>query len=99
MRDMNAYDFSLDILFRNCITQPAAREANVDGVQRLTYAQLGARVDRLAHWLLGKGIAPSDRIGVLLTDGSPFLTILLACGRIGAIATLLNWRLAPGEIA
>ncbi len=96
---MKAHDFSLDTLLKVCATQHAGREATVDGTQRLTYAELDARVERLAHWLLAKGIGPGDRVAILLTDGAPYLTVLLACGRIGAIAVLLNWRLAPGEIA
>ncbi|MCE6983749.1 hypothetical protein EI534_41650, partial [Pseudomonas frederiksbergensis] len=52
-----------------------------------------------ANWLIARGIAPGDRVALLLTDGAPFLTVLLACSRIGAIAVLPNWRLAPAEVA
>lgn len=96
---MKARDFSMDTLLRGCATLHAEREASVDGAQRLTYNDLDTRVERLAHWLLAKGVGPNDRVAILLTDGAPFLTVFLACGRIGAIAVLLNWRLAPGEIA
>ncbi|MFN3988964.1 MAG: class I adenylate-forming enzyme family protein [Erythrobacter sp.] len=80
-------------------TRHSAREATIDGSQRLTWAQLAERVNNLAGWLLARGIAPGDRIALLLTDGAPFLTTLLAASRIGAVAVLLNWRLAPAEIA
>lgn len=96
---MTPRDFSLDTLLKVGATLHATREVSVDGTQRLTYADLDKRVDALAHWLLGRGIAAGDRVAILLTDGAPYLTTLLACGRIGAIAVLLNWRLAPGEIA
>lgn len=96
---MHARDFSLDTLFKVCATSHADREATVDGDQRLTYAELDRRVSSLAQWFLARGIGPGDRVAILLTDGAPYLTVLLACGRIGAIAVLLNWRLAPGEIA
>ncbi|MGB3469447.1 MAG: class I adenylate-forming enzyme family protein, partial [Erythrobacter sp.] len=95
---MHPRDFSVDTLLRVNATMYAGREASVDGTQRLTYGQLDKRVDRLAQWLLGHDIAPGDRVAILLTDGAPYLTTLLACGRIGAIAVLLNWRLAAGEI-
>ncbi len=94
-----ARDFSLDTLLKVAASRYAAREACVDGAQRLTYAELDTRVENLAHRLLAQGIAPGDRVAILLTDGAPYLTVLLACGRIGAIAVLPNWRLAPGEIA
>jgi acyl-CoA synthetase (AMP-forming)/AMP-acid ligase II len=77
----------------------ADQEATIDGAQRLTWGELDRRVEQLARWLLAKGARPGDRIALLLTDGTPYVTILLASGRIGAIATLLNWRLAPAEIA
>ncbi len=96
---MNPRDFSLDTLLTACATQHSTREASVDGAQRLTYAELNARADRLGRWLMAKGIGQGDRVAILLTDGAPYLTVLLACGRIGAIAVLLNWRLAPAEIA
>ena len=96
---MIARNFSLDTLLKACATLHAKRLAIVDGKQRLTYAQLDERVERTARWLLAKGIGPGDRAALLLTDGAPFVTLLLACGRIGAIAVLLNWRLAPAEIA
>lgn len=96
---MHPRDFSMDTLLANCAARHAHRLATIDGHQRLTYAELNARVDNLARWLLAKGIGPGDRIGLLLTDGAPFVTVLLACGRIGAIAVLFNWRLAPAEIA
>ena len=96
---MHPRDLSLDTLLANCAQRHAHRLASVDGTQRLTWSELDARVTNLARWMLAHGIAPGDRIALLLTDGAPYLTALLACGRIGAIAVLLNWRLAPAEIA
>lgn len=96
---MHPRDFSLDTLLANCAARHGHRLASVDGHQRLTWAELDARVTALARWMLARGIAPGDRIALLLTDGTPFLTILLAAGRIGGIAVLLNWRLAPAELA
>lgn len=92
-------DFSLDTLLRANATQHATRKACVDGDQRLTYAELHAGVEQLAHWLIGRGISSGERVPILMTDGAPYLKTLLACGRIGAIAVLLNWRLAAGELA
>ncbi len=95
---MSPRDFSLDTLFRTNARRLAHREVSIDGPQRLTWHDLDQRVEKLARWLLNRGVMPGDRVALLLTDGSPFITILLACGRIGAIAVLLNWRLAPTEI-
>ena len=96
---MQPRDFSLDTFLRANASLHAARDAAIDGQQRLSWAELDRRVGNLANALLQKGIVPGDRIAILLTDGAPFVTTLLACGRIGAIAAVLNWRLAAGEIA
>lgn len=96
---MHPRDFSLDTLMANCAARHANRLAAIDGPQRLTWGDLDTRAGNLARWLLARGIGPGDRIALLLTDGAPFLTTLLAASRIGAIAVLLNWRLAPAEIA
>lgn len=96
---MHPRDFSLDTMLRANALRLADREASLDGTQRLTWSELDQRVENLACWLLAKGIGPGDRVALLLTDGAPFVTALLAYGRIGAIAVLLNWRLAPAEIA
>ncbi len=96
---MHPRDLSLDTLLANCAQRHAHRLATVDGSQRLTWEQLDTRVTNLARWMLARGIGPSDRIAILMTDGAPFLITLLAAARIGAISVLLNWRLAPAEIA
>ncbi|MFN2100446.1 class I adenylate-forming enzyme family protein [Altererythrobacter sp. MF3-039] len=96
---MNPRDFSMNTLLRTNARRLANHEATVDGEQRLTYAEFNQRVENLARWLLAQGIGAGDRIALLLTDGTPFVATLMACGRAGAIAVLVNWRLAPAEIA
>ncbi|MFJ9952070.1 amino acid adenylation domain-containing protein [Kitasatospora sp. NPDC091207] len=53
---------------------PAVR--STDG--ELSYAELDARADRLAHRLRGLGVARGVRVGVLLERGTGLLTALLA---------------------
>ncbi|NJO34948.1 MAG: AMP-binding protein [Rhodospirillales bacterium] len=62
---MHPRDFSLDTLLANCAARHGQRLAAVDGSQRLTWAELDARVTNLARWLLAKGIVPGDRIALL----------------------------------
>ncbi len=52
--------------------------------QRLGYGELAGQADRLAAYLLARGVAPGDRVGVLLRRGLPAIVALLAVLRCGA---------------
>ncbi|MCG6118297.1 MAG: LLM class flavin-dependent oxidoreductase [Aquimonas sp.] len=67
--------------------QVAARpqaEALVFEGQRLSYAELDARVADLAARLAGAGVAAGDRVGVLLHRSPILVAALLAIHRLGA---------------
>ncbi|ONM50377.1 (2,3-dihydroxybenzoyl)adenylate synthase [Nocardia donostiensis] len=54
----------------------------------LTYAELDAEADRMAHGLLALGIAPGDRVVVQLPNVPEFLTVLFGLLRAGIIPVL-----------
>ncbi len=66
---------------------------------RLTYAELHARADDAALGLAALGVRGGDRVGVLLPNGIPFVEVVHACMRLGAVLLPLNLRLTPGELA
>ncbi len=63
-----------------------------------TYAELLARVDRLAAALRARGLGLGDRIGLLSENRSESLEIFLAAAKLGACVACQNWRLKPGEL-
>jgi len=65
----------------------------------LSYAQLDARADALALHMVSLGIGRGDRVALLAHNGVEFFDLQFACGRTGAIAVLLNWRLTVPELA
>lgn len=73
--------------------------AAVDGGRRVTFGELNARCNRAARLLLDLGVAPGDRVGVLLPNSLEWLESFFAGARIGAIVVPLNWRLSPEELA
>jgi long-chain acyl-CoA synthetase len=79
------------IFERNLAANPNGL-ALIDPDGRLTYAQVAARVERLAANLAAHGIGARDRVALLLGNGAPFVIALLACTRLGAIAVPLNVR-------
>jgi len=64
------------------------RVALVDGDRRVTYAELRAGAERLAVRLRGLGLRRRERVVVQLPNGEPFVTLVLALWRLGAIPVL-----------
>jgi fatty-acyl-CoA synthase len=68
------------------------RDALVDRAQgvRLTYAELGSRVDRLARGLLATGLAKGDRIGIWAPNCTEWVLTQFATAKLGAILVNIN---------
>jgi acyl-CoA synthetase (AMP-forming)/AMP-acid ligase II len=58
--------------------------------QRLDYRHFKARVDRVAHLLLGLSVKKTERVATLLPNTLELLEIYWACARIGAVAVPLS---------
>ncbi len=70
--------------------------AVVDGSHSLTYAQLNARANALAHHLHGQGIRPGDHVGILLPRSADLVIAQLAIGKCAATYVPLDVN-APAE--
>ena len=76
----------------------ATEVALIEGERRLTFAELNARVNRLAHVLATAGICHGDRIGILARNCTAWVELELAAAKLGATVAAQNWRLAPPEL-
>jgi fatty-acyl-CoA synthase len=76
----------------------ADQPAVADDLRRLDYAGFEQRIRQLAGWLRALGVAPGDRVGILLGNCSAYLEALFAAARIGAIAVPINTRLSAREV-
>ena len=74
----------------------ALREVETGRVRR--YGELSARAWRLAQVLAAEGVRPGDRVVLLARNGVETFELLIACLRLGAAFTPLNWRLAVAEL-
>src|SRR6516165_9933717 len=64
----------------------------------LSYAELQRRSNQLAHALLGAGIEPGERIGLLAHNRLDYAVITQAVAKCGAILVPMNFRFGPSEI-
>ena len=97
MTDVHELTFG-DILGEHRRSRPR-ETAVVDDDVRLTYAELDARVNRLANALAAAGAGPGDRVLWLGRTSFRVLETLLACARLGAICCPANWRSSADELA
>ena len=74
------------------------RPAFVDGETRLTYRELGARVNRLANALTGLGLKKGDRVAILDWNSQRYAEAYYACALAGLTFMPLNSRLAAPEL-
>ncbi|HET6874916.1 MAG TPA: long-chain-fatty-acid--CoA ligase [Acidimicrobiales bacterium] len=66
---------------------------------QLTYGELDASTSRLAQALGRAGVGRGDRVAYLDKNGPEQIELLFAAAKLGAVATPVNYRLAPPEIA
>jgi fatty-acyl-CoA synthase len=56
----------------------------------LTYAQLDALANRVAHWATGRGIKKGDTVALLMPNRLEYLAIWYGLSKVGAAAALIN---------
>ena len=64
-----------------------------------TFAALDAVTDAVAAGLLGAGVRPGDRVGVILPNGPEIVMLFLASLKIGAVFSPVNPAFTADEIA
>jgi acyl-CoA synthetase (AMP-forming)/AMP-acid ligase II len=87
-----------DVLRSHAAYRPGATAA-VCGEQRLDFASLDARVNRLADALGEKGVHSGDRLLWLGQNCHRILEGLLAAAKLGAVFCPANWRQSAAEFA
>ena len=81
----------LDEAVRSAPERPAfvGRNSMLDAEIRLSYGELGERVDKIAQGLCELGIGKGDVVAFQLPNWWEFIALLFACSRIGAVANPL----------
>ncbi|MFI2760092.1 FadD3 family acyl-CoA ligase [Streptomyces echinatus] len=86
-------------LVRSAAGRYADAEAVVDGRTRITYAELGARIDRAAAACLACGVEAGDRVAVWAPNSLDWIVAALGAVTAGAVLVPLNTRFKGAEAA
>ncbi|WLQ32095.1 acyl-CoA synthetase [Streptomyces castrisilvae] len=98
-------EYNLADLFESVVDAVPDREALVHvghpgtgAERRLTYAQLDAAANRIAHHLVTTGIAPGEHLGLHLYNGVEYLQTVLACLKARIVPVNVNYRYVEEEL-
>lgn len=83
---------NLNCLLPEALSRSTSGEALVHDRLRLTYRDLDERVARVAAGLAAHDIGVGDRVALILDNGAPFVELVLAAWRLGAVVVPMNTR-------
>src|ERR1035438_2767650 len=75
------------------------RAAIVDERGTLTFAEMHARTNALAHELRKAGVQEQDGVAIMCRNHRGFVDATIACSKLGASALYLNTAFAGPQIA
>ena len=75
------------------------KTALVMGEDSLSYRELNARANRLAHGLIARGVQTGDRVAILAENSIDYVVVVLAVAKTGAWLVPMNFRYSGEEIA
>jgi 3-oxocholest-4-en-26-oate---CoA ligase len=74
------------------------RVALISGDEELTYAQLEEKANRLAHYLIDRGVQKDDKVGLYCRNRIEIVIAMLGIIKAGAILVNVNFRYVEGEL-
>ncbi|MFJ4835401.1 acyl-CoA synthetase [Streptomyces sp. NPDC088747] len=99
-------EYNLADLFESVVDVVPDREALVyidhpgtGAERRLTYAQLDAAANRVAHHLVDCGVRPGEHLGLHLYNGIEYLQTVLGCLKARVVPVNVNYRYVEEELA
>jgi 3-oxocholest-4-en-26-oate---CoA ligase len=74
------------------------RVALISGDEQITYAELEAKANRLAHHLIARGVQKDDKVGLYCRNRIEIVIAMLGIVKAGAIGVNVNFRYVEGEL-
>jgi acyl-CoA synthetase (AMP-forming)/AMP-acid ligase II len=85
-------------LFEHAVDAVPERPVVQVGDRRVTYRELEADANRLAHYLAGRGVGTGDHVGIYAKNSIEHVVALLAVFKIRAVAINVNYRYVESEL-
>ncbi|MGZ4487353.1 MAG: acyl-CoA synthetase [Nocardioides sp.] len=85
-------------LFEHAVDAVPDNPALKVGERVVTYAELEADANRLAHYLSGQGIGAGDHVGIYAKNSIEHVVALLAVVKIRAVGINVNYRYVENEL-
>jgi fatty-acyl-CoA synthase len=97
-----ARHYSEAITIGDNVLRAADRHPDSDAVvfleERLTWAEVAARARELARGLMGMGVAPGERVGLLMANSPDCVASIFAVAMCGAVLVPINTRYRAVEL-
>ena len=85
-------------LFEHAVDAAPDNRALKVGDRVVTYAELEADANRLAHYLAAQGVGPGDHVGIYAKNSIEHVVAVLAVVKIRAVNINVNYRYVEGEL-
>jgi 3-oxocholest-4-en-26-oate---CoA ligase len=85
-------------LFEHAVDAAPDNPAVRVGERTVTYAELEAESNRLAHFLSSRGVGPGDHVGIYAKNSIEHVIAVLAVVKIRAVNINVNYRYVEGEL-
>jgi acetyl-CoA synthetase len=98
--ELDEFNWALDWFDAVADDRPALWIVEADGSeQRLSFAELSERSNRLANWLRERGVGRGDRLILMLGNQVELWETLLAAMKVGVVIIPATTLLAPSDLA
>jgi len=90
--------YNIADMFEHSVDAIGDRPAIICEDTTLTYGELEARANRMAHHLSAQGIKAGDHVGIYATNSIPWVEAVLATCKIRAVPVNVNFRYVEEEL-
>jgi acyl-CoA synthetase (AMP-forming)/AMP-acid ligase II len=91
--------FNLADLFERVVDRVPDRLALIVRDEHLTYGELDARANQVAHRLASVGVGAGDHVGIYAYNGTPWVEAMLGAFKLRAVPININFRYVEEELA